>query len=46
MTANERMSKREKIAKLSLSVEPALRTLAWLLPGRFDDSELVAECSE
>ncbi|TIB71223.1 Metallo-dependent phosphatase [Wallemia mellicola] len=38
------MSKREKIAKMSLSVEPALRTLAWLLPGRFDDSELVAEC--
>ena len=29
---------------LSKSFEPALRTLAWLLPGRFDDSDLIAEC--
>ncbi|TIA92277.1 hypothetical protein E3P81_01612 [Wallemia ichthyophaga] len=37
------VNRKDKVIALSKSIEPTLRTLAWLLPGRFDDSELVAE---
>lgn len=42
----DNVNRKDKVIALSKSIEPTLRTLAWLLPGRFDDSELVAEMSK